>query len=315
MRILFGAIALVFIINTAFERDLAQAGAPGADPVKLSAERLDDRIIIRINDQTFTVYRFGPGQKYPYFYPVNGPASGVSVTTESSLPWPHHRSLFFGCDKVNGGNYWQEGNELGQIVSKGAVISHNGPDYVQITDQAEWRRPGQAPIIVDTRDIRIHVLQNGARVIDFKVSLLAQVNVEIEKTNHSLFAARMVPGLSVNQGGTLINATGGNAEKGTFAVASPWADYSGTQCGAREGLAIFDSPRNPWFPSKWFTRDYGFFSPTPMFWLDGDKLDIPKGEKLTLSYRVVVHTGDTQKAGIPALFDAYKQIDVSATKK
>ena len=142
MRILFGAIALVFIINAAFERGLAaQAGAPGAEPVKLSAERLDDRIIIRINDQTFTVYRFGPGQKYPYFYPVNGPASGVSVTTESSLPWPHHRSLFFGCDKVNGGNYWQEGNELGQIVSKGAVIS----TMVQITSRSPTRRSGGGP--------------------------------------------------------------------------------------------------------------------------------------------------------------------------
>ena len=79
--------------------------------MKLSAERLDDRIIVRVADRTFTCYRFGAGQKYPYFYPVNGPATGLSLTTESSLPYPHHRSLFFGCDKVNGGNYWQEGND------------------------------------------------------------------------------------------------------------------------------------------------------------------------------------------------------------
>jgi hypothetical protein len=60
---------------------------------RLSVERLDDRIIVRVDGRTFTCYRFGAGQKYPYFYPVNGPLSGVSVTTESSLPWPHHRSL------------------------------------------------------------------------------------------------------------------------------------------------------------------------------------------------------------------------------
>ncbi len=302
MRILPGAIALVIVVSAALDRGLGQATAPGAEPMKLSAQRLDDRITIRINDQTFTVYRFGAGQKYPYFYPVNGPASGVSVTTESSLPWPHHRSLFFGCDKVNGGNYWQEGNELGQIVSKGPVIAHDGPDYIQITDQAEWRRPGQAPIIIDTRDIRIHVLPNGARVIDFQVTLLAQVDVKIEKTNHSLFAARMVPELSVQRGGTLLNATGGSAEKGTFAVASPWADYSGSQCGSREGLAIFDSPRNPWFPSKWFTRDYGFFSPTPFEWLDEKGVQLPSGKSLQLSYRVVVHSGDAEQAGIAELF-------------
>ena len=98
----------------------------GAAP-PLSVERLDDRIVVRVDDRTFTCYRFGAGQKYPYFYPVNGPRSGVSVTTESSLPWPHHRSLFFGSDKVNGGNYWQEGNDQGQIVSRGPPSSTPAP--------------------------------------------------------------------------------------------------------------------------------------------------------------------------------------------
>ena len=91
----------------------------------LSAEQQDERIIVRIDDVTFTSYRYGDGQKYPYFYPLNAPASGLSVTTESSLPYPHHRSLWFGCDQVNGGNYWQEGNDRGQIISKGPVIVEN----------------------------------------------------------------------------------------------------------------------------------------------------------------------------------------------
>ena len=56
----------------------------------LTVEQQDERIIVRIDDVTFTSYRFGDGQKYPYFYPLNGPVSGLSVTTESSLPYPHH---------------------------------------------------------------------------------------------------------------------------------------------------------------------------------------------------------------------------------
>ena len=36
--------------------------APGP---RLSAERLDDRIVVRVDDRTFTCYRFGAGQKYP----------------------------------------------------------------------------------------------------------------------------------------------------------------------------------------------------------------------------------------------------------
>ncbi len=103
-----------------------------------------------------------------------------------------------------------------------------------------------------------------------------------------------MPELSVTSGGTLVNAEGKTSEKGTFNVASPWCDYFGTRNGITEGIAILQHPANRWYPSPWFTRDYGFFSPTPMNWLEGDQLDLPKGQKLTLSYRVIVHTGDVE---------------------
>lgn len=284
----------------------AASAESGSAPV-LSSERLDDRIIVRVNDRTFTCYRFGAGQKYPYFYPVNGPLSGLSLTTESSLPYPHHRSLFFGCDRVNGGNYWQEGNETGQIVSEGARVVKNGPDIVRILDDCVWRRPGRDPIISDRREIEIQAPSPDLRLIDFTIIINARVDIRIEKTNHSLFSARVQPDLSVKGNGTLINADGASAEKGTFGVASPWCDYSGRHCGVIEGIAIFDSPRNPWFPSKWFTRDYGFFSPTPMEWLGREGMSVKKGDKLELRYRVVVHSGDARQAGVEGLFNQFKE--------
>ncbi len=257
---------------------------------------------MRVDGRTFTCYRFGAGQKYPYFHPVNGPLSGVSVTTESSLPWPHHRSLFFGCDKVNGGNYWQEGNEQGQIVSRGPTIVHAGPGRVEIADECDWRRPGAAPVLLDRREIRIEAPSAGLRTVSFRVTLVPQVDVRIERTNHSLFAARVAPELSPQGGGVLWNAAGATGEKGTFGAASPWCDVSGTRFGLREGIAIFDGPRNRWHPSRWFTRDYGFFSPTPFNWLEDAGLRLAAGERLELEYLVVVHAGDADEAGIAALF-------------
>ncbi len=272
----------------------------------LSFERLDDRIIVRVDGETFTCYRFGNGQKYPYFYPVNGPASGRSLTTESSLPYPHHRSLFFGCDRVNGGNYWQEGNERGQIISKGPRVVKEGSDLILIQDDCEWRQPGRPPVIADHRDIRVHAPARDLRLIDFSVTLTALADVKIERTNHSLFAARVEPELSVQGGGVLINAEGAAAEKGTYGVSSAWCDYSGRHCGVAEGIAIFDSPTNPWFPSKWFTRDYGFFSPTPREWLGPEGYNLGQGTGLRLSYRVVVHAGDARQAGIQGLFEQWR---------
>jgi hypothetical protein len=277
------------------------AASPAASP-RLSADRLDDRIVVRVDDRTFTCYRFGAGQKYPYFYPVNGPLSGVSVTTESSLPWPHHRSLFFGCDKVNGGNYWQEGNEQGQIVSRGPTVTLAGPGAVEIADECEWRRPGAPPILVDRRLIRVEAPSPRLRTISFRVTLVPQVEVRIDRTNHSLFAARVAPELSAEAGGTLRNAAGATREKGTFGEASPWCDVSGTRFGLREGIAILDGPANRWHPSRWFTRDYGFFSPTPLNWLEDAGLRLGAGESLELEYLVVVHAGDAEEAGIAGLF-------------
>ena len=267
----------------------------------------EDRIAVTVAGKIFTCYKFDKEQKYPYFWPVNGPVSGKSITTETSEPYPHHHSLFFGCDKVNGGNYWQDVNERGQIVSQTPKLIKSSGDSVVFTDTCLWRQPGAEPIIRDTRRITITAPDAEVRIIDFAITLEPLVDIEILKNNHSLFAARVVPELSVKSGGTLINAQGQTAKKGTWGVASPWCDYSGTRDGAAEGIAIMQHPANRWYPAKWFTRDYGFFSPTPMYWLKDNRLDIPKGEKLTLNYRVVVHAGNAKQADIKNAFDSYKK--------
>ncbi|MGE5297539.1 MAG: DUF6807 family protein, partial [Solirubrobacterales bacterium] len=229
------------------------------------------------------------------------------VTTETSEPYPHHHSLFFGCDRVNEGNYWQDTNERGQILSQNPKILASSGGKVVIEDECLWQQPGKDPIIRDRRRIEIVAPSENLRFIDFNISLEPLTDIRILKTNHSLFSARVVPELSVTSGGTLINAEGNTGEKGTFNVASPWCDYAGTRNGVTEGIAILQHPTNRWYPAPWFTRDYGFFSPTPMNWLEGDQLDLPKGQKLNLSYRVIVHSGDSKQAGIATLFDTYKQ--------
>ena len=74
-----------------------------------------------------------------------------------------------------------------------------------------------------------------------------------------------------------------------------------------EGIAIMQHPSNRWFPSPWFTRDYGFMSPTPMYWPEnGRESNLKKGEKINLRYRVAVHAGDVKEANVAQLFEQYK---------
>jgi len=302
-RMIFGIVYLIFAGCSASPTNPPDARR--TNPQQAAAKLEKDKVIVTVGGKLFTCYKFGASQKYPYFWPVNGPASGKSVTTETSEPYPHHHSLFFGCDRVNGGNYWQEGNERGQIVSQGPKIIEPSGNRVIFTDKCLWRQPSKEPIILDQRRITIIAPNQSLRFIDFEITLEPLTDVSILKTNHSLFSARVVPELSVGSGGVLINAEGKTGEKGTFGVASPWCDYNGIRQGDTEGIAILQHPGNRWFPAKWFTRDYGFFSPTPMFWLEGDRLELARGEKFTLRYRVVVHSSNSMAAKIGEIFKQY----------
>jgi hypothetical protein len=279
---------------------IALAAAPlhARPSAKLQAVTTGSRIDVTLNGAFFTSYRFSKDEKYPLLFPVNGP-SGASVTSMRNGQYPHHSSLFFGCDKVNGGNYWQEGNERGQILSQGPkIVSNNGPEIV-ITDVCDWQRPDAAQPFRDTRRIAIRAPSAELREIDFDITLTALEDVVIQKTNHSLFSARMDPDLTPQYGGKMTNAEGQAGEKGTFGKPSPWLACFGPRGGKPEGLAILQHPSNPGYPSPWFTRDYGFLSPTPMFWPeDGKSTRVKKDSSLRLRYRVLIFAGTPESIDI-----------------
>ena len=273
----------------------------------IKAVAIGNRIDITINGRFFTSYYFSENEKYPFFFPVNGPKTGSSMTSMRNGEYPHHSSLFFGCDRVNGGNYWQEGLERGRIVSSGARIAEQDSIHVTITDECTWKRPDAPAPIRDFRTITIKAPREGLYQIDFVISLEMIEDVTIEKTNHSLFSVRMDPDLSVKYGGVMVNAEGGSGEKETFGKSSPWMDYYGKRGDITEGLAILQHPQNLDYPAPWFTRDYGFFSPTTLYWPADDKATYgPKGESVTLRYRVLVHEGNTLAANIAGEFEKYK---------
>ena len=121
----------------------------------ITAVKVGSKINVTINGNFFTSYIFSSDEKYPFFYPVNGPLSGGSVTSMRNGEYPHHSSLFFGCDLLNGGNYWQEGPDRGRIVSVNAEILKEGGDTVVIKDECIWIRPGALSPIKDYRLITI----------------------------------------------------------------------------------------------------------------------------------------------------------------
>jgi hypothetical protein len=291
------AILIVFIFGIPANQSIAQSN--------ITAEKIGDKIEIRIDGSLLTNYILSEYEKYPFFYPVNGP-SKASVTSMRNANYPHHSSLFFGCDQVNGGNYWQEGLDRGQILPLRADIIETGGDKAVIQNENIWKRPGAMAPIKDFRTITVTAPSKDLYQIDFEIMMEMLLDVTILKTNHSLFSGRMDPDLAVINGGTMINAEGDTGEKGTFGKRSAWIDYHGERMGDIEGMAIMQHPSNKWFPAPWFTRDYGFFSPTPMYWPENDKATyLKKGETIELRYRVIIHSGDHVEAKIAELFEQY----------
>jgi len=298
MKLMMTLLMILFVCNV---KGQSTAGT------RITAEKIGDRIEIRINENLLTNYILSAHEKYPFFFPVNGP-SKASVTSMRNANYPHHSSLFFGCDRVNGGNYWQEGLERGQIVPLRADIIESGGEKVVIVNENIWKRPGAMSPIKDVRTITVKAPSENMYQIDIDITMEMLLDVTIEKTNHSLLSVRVDPDLAVINGGTMVNAEGETREEGTFGKRSAWMDYHGNRMGKTEGIAILQHPSNKWFPAPWFTRDYGFFSPTPMYWPEnGKNILLNKGDAIELRYRVLVHSGDHKEAGIAEQFENYKK--------
>ncbi|GAG06080.1 unnamed protein product, partial [marine sediment metagenome] len=72
----------VFLVVTAWgilaPVELIAADRAAWQPVGVKLEK--NQLIVTAGGKVFTCYKFADSQKYPYFWPVNGPASGKSIT-------------------------------------------------------------------------------------------------------------------------------------------------------------------------------------------------------------------------------------------
>ncbi len=286
---------------------------PAPEAKGLTAYLNHSNLLLRWNNLPVLGYRAHPTLKYPYFCPLNGPVSGQSLTTESALPYPHHRGLWLGCDPLNGGNYWSDGPlSEGQIRSvdlqlvEPSKTEEKPATQATFTESCEWVREGASSPFRDARQYTVRIVSDRVRCIDCEFVLSALEEISIRKAKHSFFAMRAAADISPTYGGTMMNSEGGVGAEGTYGKEAAWCGYFGRralQPNVVEGIAIMHHPDNPWRPI-WFTRDYGHLSPSPFNFLD-KPFQLAKGDTLQLKYRVVLHAGDPQEAGMNGLYQQW----------
>jgi len=288
-------------------------GADHTAPVEqsrgLTAYQKDRRILVRYENLPVLSYRTGPDLKYPYFYPLAGPRSGLSLTTESSQPYPHHRGLWMGCDPLNGGNYWADnGPKSGQIRTTELILNKTeaGSNTVSFTQKCKWVREGSHPFN-DERHYTITRPNDDLVFLDCAFKLTAMEAISIKKAKHSFFALRAASDISPAYGGTLFNSEGGIGAEATIGKAADWCGYYGKRRlnpDITEGIVIMNHPENWGGKCPWLTRDYGHLSPSPLYFRK-KITKFTKGESFKLNYRVVLFNGTAEEANLSEIFKSW----------
>ena len=308
---------------------LIQTGAPSDDrkPVPTFGDPATEHLTtyiydsptsavwVRWKNQILTCYRAEAFQKYPYFYPLRALKSGLSLTTETAQPWPHHRSVFFGLDRVNGGNYWQNNPDRDRIISFKLELGECTDKSAEFFNECLWTPFEGEAIIADKRRFVITILNEDTYTLDSYFEIKALTEVICERTNHGLFGVRIEKDISVDGGGVLLNSEGQQTQANTHNRPARWMTAYGKRYGREdglvEGLAIMSPTyrRTPFDRNLWFTRDYGNFSPMPFDALErGEQFVMPKDDVLRLAYRTVAFTGTPTNAFLNNHWDEFNAL-------
>ncbi len=302
---------------------LAAAGFPLSAEVQFKQEA--DRIEVSIDGKPYTAFYLAPGGNKPYLYPLST-ASGIVVTRHFPMEafpgetkdHPHHRGLFFSHGDINGLNFWAtEPNmntpKTGSMHLAKVVELKGGQKAGTVRVIFSGQDPEGKTILRETRSITFHS-DPKLRIIDYEIVIDAVEKLTFGDTKEGTFGIRLATSMTEDKGkGKMVNAEGGQTQKEVWGKRSPWVDYDGPVDGKTVGVAIFDNPANPRYPTYWHSRAYGLFAANPFgvrdFTSDTSKngsLTVEPGHSVRFQYRVIIHPGDTREAHIAELFEDYK---------
>jgi len=311
-----------------------------APDVKLTPS--DGKVRVEIGGKLFTEYVFKNTPK-PYLYPVlaadgtelmrHFPMKGKGGVAGEVEDHPHHRSLWFTHGDVNGVDFWADGDAKGKIVNES--VRQSVKDGVgTIVSRNKWVGADGVLHLTDETTIRVRGTDE-ARFLDYEVTLKAPADkpAVFGDTKEGSMAIRvplwMTPPHSYSGAdkkrvnheglGTIVNDSGQKNDN-TWGKKSTWVDYHAPKDGKVYGIAMFDNPKNPRFPTWWHVRSYALFAANPFgehdFEIDpatkkkktaprsGD-LTIPAGGSVTFRWRFYFHMGDEKAAKVAEQYKAY----------
>lgn len=296
---------------------------------KIEISEGEGKATVTVDGQLFTEYVY-TGHSKPILYPIIGPHE-VRMTRDypmkegvdnEAMDHPHHKSLWYTHDDVNGVQFWLEypgkNSDLkpGKIVQTSMEIDGNSINTVD-----EWRSPDGDVVCTDQR-VMTFGASAAARYIDFEITLQASNgDVTFGDTKEGSMGIRTNPLLRLDSDekrgnhtakGQAINSEGVEG-RAIWGKRAKWVDYWAPVAEDKTvGIAIFDHPANPRHPTWWHARQYGLVAANPFGIHDFEKkpegagdFEITAGDSVTFRYRFLFHEGDHKQADIEAQYTTF----------
>jgi len=292
----------------------------GASCLPAQVKFAKEEITVIVDGKPFTTFHYGSLSGKPYLAPLRS-ASGKIVTRRfpmeqvagESKDHLHHTGLWFSYDDVNGVKFWENDpsykkGKVGRIVVRSAEMKPGKSDTLHAV--MDWVSPDGGTLLIEDRDMTFYS-DPKLRTIDFRITLTAAQDVTFGDTKEGAFAIRLADAFTEKKGVKITNADGLAGMKSVWGKRSDWVDYSTELDGEKIGVAMFSHPQNPRHPTYWHARDYGLFSLNPFGQKGFDpkaeesQWKLPKGQKITFQWRVLIHPGEMDGAQIGEIYKAY----------
>ncbi len=298
-------------------------------------------IEVTIDGKPFTALNFRPTEPRVYLYPLLA-STGDPVTRDWPMKdnplekenkrqdHPHHRSMWcaYGDLRVGdfdkpGADFWAEGEKAGRNrqVLRRVLGRTDGPVFGRIEAEIDWIAADGTRVLVESRAYTFFVGNDDMRIIDVRTTFrfedqdvmffdtkeggIVSLRLAVTMDETGVTVPERLRGQMCNSNGTVGRACWGQA--------AAWCDYVGTVNGRTLGVAVFDHPENFRHPTTWHIREYGLYTANPFgysYFTNKEKNGthtFRKGEQVRFNHRVLIHTGDTRRAGIGEQWQLYSR--------
>jgi hypothetical protein len=245
-----------------------------------------------------------------YIHPLYG-LDGEVMTEDFPKDHYHHRGVFWAWPLCTVGSKPMDVWALDKVrqVHEKWVTRDADDQHAEIAAENGWvfdDAPDQPQVREHIR-FTVHPEADNARALDFELRFenLSKETVTFLGAKNKGYGGFCLRPDSKRKPFQFTSALGTHPED-VLRAQTPWADisYRTKPDGPYSGAAVFQHPSDPGYPHLgWIMRHYGFLG---VSWPHEETYILKSGDSFTLRYRMVLHRGTANDAGIAARFKAYE---------